>query len=302
MTAKPQTAWCLQGCHVAAALLGAAMLLLAPGLRADPVTVINALRMQGCGDRPASGATVAANPVLANVARQWSRNAELPAAFELIRYPAAKAASLHMRGSGGDDEIRRALVAGYCDSISDPSYEEIGVFVRGEDTWIVLAVREAPQPLLQPAAVAKRVLELVNAIRAEARTCGRDRYAAAPPLKLSAKLNEVASGHSWDMAAHSSPGHRGSDGSLSAERITRAGYAWQASGENVAAGQPDADTVVAAWLESPGHCANLMASYFTEMGIAFALARSKDPAIYWTQVFATPLARGGDSPQGGQSP
>ena len=90
------------------------------------------------------------------------------------------------------------------------------------------------------------------------------------------------------MAARGKPGHEGSDGSTSGERITRAGYAWAAAGENVAAGQRDADAVVAAWLDSPGHCATLMNARFTATGIAFALAPGKDPAVYWTQLFAAP--------------
>jgi uncharacterized protein YkwD len=91
------------------------------------------------------------------------------------------------------------------------------------------------------------------------------------------------------MAARGSLCHEGSDGSKSGERITRAGYLWQASGENIAAGQADADAVVAAWLGSPGHCATLMGPFFTETGIAFALAPTKNPSIYWTQVFAAPM-------------
>jgi uncharacterized protein YkwD len=105
---------------------------------------------------------------------------------------------------------------------------------------------------------------------------------------MSTTLTAAASLHSLDMAERGRLGHDGSDGSSSGERITRAGYAWQASGENVAAGQPDAQTVVAGWLDSPGHCATLMNSAFTETGIAFALAPGKNPAVYWTQVFAAP--------------
>ena len=108
-------------------------------------------------------------------------------------------------------------------------------------------------------------------------------------MTLSPLLNEAAFRHARDMAERGVLSHEGSDGSESGDRITRAGYAWRASGENVAAGQPDADTVVAAWLESPGHCATLMGPYFTEMGIAFVPAPEKNPAIYWAQVFAAPL-------------
>lgn len=70
--------------------------------------------------------------------------------------------------------------------------------------------------------------------------------------------------------------------------MTRAGYEWRGSGENIASGQPDAETVVLGWLDSPGHCATLMEPRFTETGIAFALAPGKNPSVYWTQVFATP--------------
>jgi uncharacterized protein YkwD len=269
--------------------LGSALWLLAPALHADPVDVINGLRAGGCGDRPASGATLAREQGLDNVAREFSRTGSLDAAFARTGYPVLSSSSFHVRGAREDTAMRTLLEARFCDSIAEPGYNEIGVFTRGDETWIVLAVRQISRPALQADAVAERVLELVNAARAQARQCGRDRYEAAAPLSLSATLSAAASGHAWDMAARGAAGHRGSDGSQSGERITRAGYAWRASGENVAAGQPDADSVVAAWLESPGHCVNLMSPYYTEMGIAFATAPSKNPAIYWAQAFAAPL-------------
>jgi uncharacterized protein YkwD len=149
----------------------------------------------------------------------------------------------------------------------------------------------AAQPfaaLTDPEAVARRVHTLVNEARGEARECGRRSFGPAAPLAFSPVLTAAASLHSLDMAEHGTLSHRGADGSSSGERITRAGYVWGASGENVAAGQPDAETVVAGWLMSPGHCATLMEPNFTETGIAFALAPGKNPSVYWTQVFAAP--------------
>jgi uncharacterized protein YkwD len=143
--------------------------------------------------------------------------------------------------------------------------------------------------VLEAAAVAARVLELVNAVRDEGRDCGRESFAAAPPLTLSPTLTEAAAHHASDMAKNATLAHTGSDGSNSGERITRSGYVWGASGENVAAGQRDADSVVAAWLASPGHCATLMGPYFKEMGVSFAVAPDANPSIYWAQVFAAPL-------------
>lgn len=165
------------------------------------------------------------------------------------------------------------------------------MFQQRDETWIVLASRAAPAPppdIGDPVTVARRVLELINAARAERRTCGSDHYESAPPLTLVPALTQAALRHALDMAEQGRLSHVGSDASTSGERITRAGYAWRVSGENLAAGQRDADRLVAGWLDSPGHCATLMGPDFTETGIAFALAPGREPEIYWAQVFAAP--------------
>jgi len=56
--------------------------------------------------------------------------------------------------------------------------------------------------------------------------------------------------------------------------------------ENIASGQKDADDVVRTWLESPGHCANLMNPDMRDMGVAYAFDASSTDGIYWVQVFA----------------
>jgi uncharacterized protein YkwD len=202
-------------------------------------------------------------------------------------YDATKSASFHVRGARTDDALRGILASRYCDGIGDPSYEEAGAFQRGDETWIVLAVRSVAITL-EAGAAEQRVLALVNAARRESRRCGRDRFDPADPVTLSPFLTAAALVHSRDMAQRGALGHDGSDGSKPAERVTRTGYTWSSTGENIAAGLRDADSVVAAWIDSPGHCRTLMGPQFTEMGIAFALAPGKNPAIYWTQVFGAP--------------
>jgi uncharacterized protein YkwD len=89
------------------------------------------------------------------------------------------------------------------------------------------------------------------------------------------------------MASHRRFAHEGSDGSLVAGRATRAGYDWRLVGENIAAGQPSAREAVEGWIESPGHCANLMNPVFTDMGAGYEISRARLPGfVYWTQVFA----------------
>ena len=276
------------GFKIAARCAVAGWLLSPATASADAVEVINELRSGDCGNESAAGSPVQRDDRLDLVARELSRAYSLEQALERAAYTAESAASLHLRGPGNDASMRAVLADGYCQSVNNPFYDEMGVFRNGDDTWIVLAARQPARPVLEPETVAERVLELVNAARAEARSCGPDRFEATDPLQLSPILVTAAEAHSWDMAARGRAGHDGSDGSDSGERIRRAGYVWLAAGENVAAGQPDADAVVGAWLESPGHCATLMAPYFTETGIAFAEAPSKNPPIYWTQVFAAP--------------
>lgn len=258
--------------------------------RADPIAVVNALRVEGCGGRPGVGAALTHDETLDEVARALADTNELEEALERVGYPAASSSSFHVRGSGADAAIKRLLGERYCSALNDPSYDEVGTFTSGDETWIVLGAREArpPQLDLEPAATAARVVELVNAARAEARRCGRERFEAAAPLSLSSVLNDAAAVHARDMAEHRELSHRGSDGSQPGDRITRAGYTWQASGENIAAGQSDADTVVAGWLASPGHCATLMNPRFTETGVAFELAPNQEPDVYWAQTFAAP--------------
>ncbi len=265
--------------------------LLAPfAARTDPAAIIDGLRAEGCGSVAAAGAVARRASALDAAARELARDAKLGDALARVGYPVTSSTSFHVRGSRDDAVIRGMLVERYCQLINDPKFSEFGVHQSGTETWIVMAGRATvPFAALQdPAAVAQRVLELVNAARAEARECGRERYAAAAPLALSTTLTAAASLHSLDMAARGSLAHEGSDGSASGDRMTRAGYVWQASGENIAAGQADAESAVAAWLGSPGHCATLMQPAFTETGLAFALAPGKNPAVYWTQVFATP--------------
>ena len=271
-------------------LAAAAALLSSLSARANPADVINALRTQDCAGVAPAGSAARRDSALDAAAREIAGKAELGRALARVGYPAAKSTSFTVRGSAADEVVRTLLAQRYCTAINDRSFTEVGFHQRGDSTWIVLAGRKAQpfEALQDPKAVVERVLALVNVARGTARDCGRDHFAAAPPLAYSTVLTAAASLHSLDMAERGRLGHDGSDGSVSGDRITRAGYAWQGSGENVAAGQPDAEAVVAAWLSSPGHCATLMEPKFTETGVAFALAPGKNPDVYWTQVFAAP--------------
>ncbi|WP_367390968.1 CAP domain-containing protein [Lewinella sp. LCG006] len=127
----------------------------------------------------------------------------------------------------------------------------------------------------------QQMLAEVNALRAEGCRCGNQNMPAVGPLQWNSQLAAAASSHSEDMARVGQLNHAGSDGSNAGNRLERVGYSWQQYGENIASGFTSSSTVLQAWINSPGHCRNLMGANFTEMGAA-----RKDN--YWTQVFARP--------------
>ena len=134
----------------------------------------------------------------------------------------------------------------------------------------------------------KQMLTQVNTARSQPRNCGSENYQATAALSWHCTLEDVAFAHSQDMGDYNFFSHTGSDGLTVGDRVRNAGYDWSAIGENIAAGQQTIDTVMAAWLDSPGHCANIMRSVYTEFGAANHSVDGSDNPIYWTQVFARP--------------
>jgi len=137
------------------------------------------------------------------------------------------------------------------------------------------------------ATVRASVVELVNAARSRGKRCGAERFAAAPPLGASRKLNDAAAGHARDMARTKVFDHRGRDGSQPKDRVLRAGYQSRLTGENIAFGPDSAEEVVAGWLASPGHCANIMDPRFQDIGVGLATGKKRNQ-IYWVQNFGAP--------------
>ncbi|MEU5595121.1 CAP domain-containing protein [Streptomyces sp. NPDC020298] len=131
-----------------------------------------------------------------------------------------------------------------------------------------------PKPTATASGTAARIIQLVNAERAKA---------GCSALTSNATLAKAAQAHSADMAAHQNMSHTGSDGSSPGDRITRAGYSWSAYGENVAYGYSTPEQVMAGWMSSPGHRANILNCSFKEIGVGLA-----QPNSYWTQDFGTP--------------
>lgn len=61
------------------------------------------------------------------------------------------------------------------------------------------------------------------------------------------------------------------------------GIAYRSAGENIAAGQSTPQEVVTAWMNSPGHRANILSTNYTYIGVGYAQGGSQQ--YYWSQMF-----------------
>ena len=129
----------------------------------------------------------------------------------------------------------------------------------------------------------EEVLELINQRRAEGADCGAGGvFEPAGPLTMNSTLRCAARNHSWDMAARDYFDHTSPDGAGPGDRLEDAGYSGSAWAENIAWGYSTPEDVVAGWMGSSGHCANLMQGEYTETGVGYYAGN------YWTQTFGRP--------------
>ncbi|QUJ70324.1 CAP domain-containing protein (plasmid) [Photobacterium sp. GJ3] len=136
--------------------------------------------------------------------------------------------------------------------------------------------------------MADEMLAAVNQARAQGQDCGGTWYPAVGALTWDYALEEAAFVHSSNMANYDFFSHTGIDGSTPSSRVTAQGYNWKTVGENIAAGQKSVSAVMQGWLDSPGHCKNIMNGSFTQMGASSVTNSGSQYGIYWTQVFAAP--------------
>ena len=273
-----------------APLTACLLLALAGSVQAQSDSVlatVNRLRAAG-GACSIASPPVTARPALDAAAADAARGAALEAALRSAGYRATEAQIITISGEGVRARLEGLLARRFCPRVGAPRLTEMGFHEDRRQVWIVLAAPFAPRLDLTRKQLADRMLELVNQARAQPRECGDKHFGAAPPLEWNEVLEKVAAQHAGDMAAKDYFSHEGREGSTPSQRVTRAGYRWRMTGENIAAGQPTPDAAVAGWIKSPGHCANLMNGAFTEMGVAGAVNAGSKLGVYWAQEFGTP--------------
>src|SRR5438552_17418294 len=119
-----------------------------------------------------------------------------------------------------------------------------------------------------------RVLDLTNAERQKA---------GLGPLLLNDQLTSAAQVYSQVLASSGCFQHTCGPVPDFADRDGQAGYTgWSSIGENIAAGYATPEEVVAGWMASPRHRANILSASFTEIGIGVG-SGGDQVGTYWTE-------------------
>lgn len=239
---------------------------------------LNQLRQTPIACSTSKTADLHVNPKLEEAARHRSEGKMLSEALNIAGYVAPYAKVLVV-GGGTINQVIYRLQQRHCEDIANPEFAEIGAVWAKNRWWIVLAFG---QEQAAPANAVKRIasqpdttpvnpsafLALANKARAEARRCGSRAFKAVHPLQWQSKLAAAAAVHARDISSKGEFSHTGSDGSQVSDRARREGYNYKAIGENIAMNPMGVAATFESWLNSPGHCANIMNPDFTELGAA----------------------------------
>lgn len=114
--------------------------------------------------------------------------------------------------------------------------------------------------------------------------------AGITPLRESPALNAAAERKVQDLFARQYFAHENPDGKNVADVVSGVGYSFLQVGENLALGNfPGDETLVQAWMDSPGHRANILQPRFADIGIAVAQGTFEGKKTWMAvQVFARP--------------
>ncbi len=141
----------------------------------------------------------------------------------------------------------------------------------------------ADDPCTPPEQEVALETRLIRAVNAERKKVG------APPLKSDPTLTAIADFWGCRMIDGGFFGHVDpANDSTVAERAADFGYPFLKIGENLAAGQPSAEEVVAEWMKSPKHRENMLDPAFVEIGVA--VKDGGQYGRYWVQELGRALS------------
>ena len=192
---------------------------------------------------------------------------KIAAATAALSAPSAAAAGLTHKVSPGDTMWKLAVQyqVGTGEIIAaNPQVENPNLIYPGQ-------VLNIPQVSQAVRAYEQEVVRLVNAQRAQN---------GLKPLAENWELSRVARYKSADMASRRYFSHESPTYGSPYQMMRSFGISFRSAGENIAYGQRTPAAVVAAWMNSSGHRANILNSSYTQIGVGYHEAGN-----YWTQMF-----------------
>ncbi len=106
----------------------------------------------------------------------------------------------------------------------------------------------------------------------------RRAHSSLKPLSADDRLMRAANDRMRHMEEESYWAHSSPDGLSPFSWVTLRSYEFLSVGENLACGFDTAAVLVEAWMESPGHRANILSNDYEDCGIAIIEGSTKGPA------------------------
>jgi uncharacterized protein YkwD len=138
-------------------------------------------------------------------------------------------------------------------------------------------------------AALQRAVQRLNEVRQQGEAPCAGTKVAMRTLAWDARLAGSAQEQATDLAQRDLLSHTDARQRSFGTRLRSAGYAAAGAGENLAAGQPDFDDTLQAWLASPSHCANLMQPEFRDVGVACVQRPGSRYERFWVAHLGTPV-------------
>lgn len=132
---------------------------------------------------------------------------------------------------------------------------------------------ELPGGGSQAVSQAEQIVRLVNEERAKA---------GLSPVTIDKNMGAAGQVRAREIV--SSFSHTRPNGTSFATALKEQGMSYRGAGENIAWGQRSPEAVMNAWMNSPGHRANILDAKYTKIGVGHY--RNAQGTNYWVQLFA----------------
>lgn len=111
------------------------------------------------------------------------------------------------------------------------------------------------------------ILEMINEARQEEQECGSTSYGPSEPLEMDPQLRCAARIHSWDQDGRNYYDHDTPEGLGPSGRVSIVPGPHSSAAENIYDWWNTPENIFQGWMDSSGHCRNMMCGSYNQVGI-----------------------------------